>query len=119
MSRVVQNGKTAVLISTGFGAGWSTWAQEDERELMLYDPEIVTVVLSFQSNPHVAYGVKQQNQMCQQIGLIAAVKGYQSYMGGMADLSVVWVDQGLRFKVNEYDGYESLDLLCEDDWDIA
>ena len=42
--RVVRDGRVAVLVSPGFGAGWSTWADRELRERLLFDPEVVAWV---------------------------------------------------------------------------
>lgn len=39
--RVVRDGKVAVLVSPGYGAGWSTWAAGEE---VMFCPEIVAAV---------------------------------------------------------------------------
>jgi hypothetical protein len=44
--RYDDQGLVAVLISSGFGAGWSTWAHEGEREGLLFDDRLVDYVLS-------------------------------------------------------------------------
>lgn len=36
------------------------------------------------------------------------VLGEAPYMGGWDDVSVVWLDQGTRFMIEEYDGRESI-----------
>ena len=35
------------------------------------------------------------------------------------DLVVGWVDIGQRFRIDEYDGYESLTLEGDDSWFVA
>ena len=42
--RVVRDGRVAVLVSPGFGAGWSTWADRELRKRLLFDPEVVAWV---------------------------------------------------------------------------
>ena len=47
MNKVIRDGKVAVLVSPGFGAGWSTWSyvgEEDYRNFMLFDSTLVTMV---------------------------------------------------------------------------
>lgn len=41
-----KDGKIAVLISPGYGAGWSTWAPEKDVEALLFDAKIVKAVLA-------------------------------------------------------------------------
>ena len=39
--KVVRDGKVAVLISPGFGAGWSTWADDEISEFVLFHKDLV------------------------------------------------------------------------------
>jgi hypothetical protein len=99
--RYDDEGRVAVLISHGFGAGWSTWADPDEAEAILFDSRIVDAVLTGKSNKEVSELVESL--------------GYESYLGGVDGLAVHWVEPGTRFTVEEYDGSESLrtfDDLC-------
>jgi len=98
--RYDEEGQVAILISPGFGAGWSTWADADQREAMLFDSRLVDHVLT-----HGAEG----------LGAYAESIGYTGYMGGAEDVQVEWLEPGTRFVVEEYDGSESImtfDNLC-------
>jgi hypothetical protein len=98
--RYDEEGQVAILISPGFGAGWSTWADDDQREAMLFDSRLVDYVLSHGSEGLADY---------------AESLGYTGYMGGAGDVEVEWLEPGTRFYVHEYDGSESLrtfDDLC-------
>ena len=100
MNKLIRDGKVAVLISPDYGAGWYTWNKE--RPECLYDPEIVKIVL----------GEAEGN-----IREIADNKygdGFTPY--GADKLEVVWVPVGSRFRIDEYDGSESLILEEDDDW---
>ena len=98
--RYDDQGLVAVLISPGFGAGWSTWADPEQREATLFDSRLVDFVLA-----HGAEG----------LGAYAESLGYTGYMGGAEDVRVEWMEPGTRFVVEEYDGSESIrtfDDLC-------
>lgn len=98
--RYDDQGSVAVLISPGFGAGWSTWGDSEQREGMLFDSRLVDFVLS-----HGAQG----------LGDYAESLGYTGYMGGADSVRVEWLEPGTRFVVEEYDGSESIrtfDDLC-------
>ena len=41
------------------------------------------------------------------------------YDGGASDLEIRWVPVGSRFRINEYDGSESVVLFEEENWLIA
>lgn len=98
--RYNEDGGVAVLISPGFGAGWSTWGDLDQREAMLFDSRLVDYVLAQGTDGLAEY---------------AESLGYTGYTGGASDVEVIWVDPGTRFLIDEYDGSESIrtfDDLC-------
>ena len=101
MQKFEKDGKVAVLVSGGFGAGWSTWNSGIPE--CLFDPEVVEAVLSGGK-----VGVKAQS--------IAESKWPDGYWGGAAGLRVRWLDRGTRFRIEEYDGNESLFLF--DDYEF-
>ena len=103
MEKLVRNGKVAVLYSPGYGAGWYTWNTSHPE--CVFDPEIVKIVLG------EAKGDIEE----------IAERKYQDYFfaGGAMDLVVGWVDIGQRFRIDEYDGYESLILEGDDSWFVA
>lgn len=99
--RYDDQGLVAVLISPGFGAGWSTWCSADsQREAMLFDSRLVDYILQTGTEG---------------FGAFAESLGYDTYMGGVDDIQVEWLEPGTRFLVDEYDGSESIrtfDDLC-------
>ena len=101
MNKLIKDGKVAVLISQDFGAGWSTWNREQLELDMLFDAGLADLVLK--GNP-------------EQILAYATVKWPNAYLGGLEDLTVVWVEQGQLIKINEYDGRESIEYRDSDDW---
>jgi hypothetical protein len=103
VEKVYRDGKVAVLVSRGFGAGWSTWAHYPLTEQVLYDPVVVAWVEGGKVGP-VPVGHYGDSYL---------------YTGGAEDLEVVWIPIGTYFKVNEYDGSESLELKENDGWLIA
>ena len=108
--RVIRDGQVAVLISPGFGAGWSTWADPEYRQAVLFDPWIVDILLSDQ------YNKKEKNN---RIMTHCNLKYPDHYLGGVSDLTVAWVPQGIWFRVVEYDGSESLEFKENDNWILA
>lgn len=101
MKKVNRDGKVAVLISPGFGAGWSTWGYSQPQ--CLFDPKVVQWVEEGKSTP------------------IEDVIDYDGdfYTGGADDLEIVWLEEGTQFRVEEYDGYESLVTNEDGYWMIA
>ena len=101
MQKLIRDGKVAVLYSPGYGAGWYTWHSIEE---LIYDPSIVEWVERQELDKIVAY-----------VGL----KYPESYCGGIEDLVVAWVPEGALFRIDEYDGNESLVLELEQRWMTA
>ena len=112
VKKLERNGLVAVLVSPDYGAGWSSWADEQERELMLFDPDIAQAVLAHENNP-------VKTQMVRDIQQVVELKSYQSYTGGLEQLRVVWMPKGAQFRVTEYDGSEGIELVSQIRWDIA
>jgi len=101
--KLTHEGKIAVLISEGFGAGWSTW--NDEYPDMLFDPEIAQMI--------------EDDKSDDQIMQLAVKKYPKAFLGGLDGLVVKWVVEGTKFIVDEYDGSESLIIQSETDWTVA
>jgi hypothetical protein len=103
MDKLIRDGKVAVLISTGWGAGWSTWNTESPE--MLFDPTLVQMVENdADMSELVAYAEKQWPN---------------AYHGGLDELVVLWIEQGTEFRVTEYDGAESIQIKQDINWIVA
>ena len=102
MKKFERDGKIAVLLSPGFGAGWFTWNSEN-REL-LFDPEIVEAVLADDRT---------------KAARIAETKWPDGYYGGASDLVVKWVEPGTAFRIDEYDGSESFVAMDREEYIVA
>ena len=50
MEKVIRDGHVAVIISNGYGAGWSTWHWGDNREILIFHPKLVELVENNQHN---------------------------------------------------------------------
>lgn len=93
-----------VLISPGYGAGWSTW--NDPR--MAFDKRLIKAFESGISKEGMA-------ELCLECGYDDGY-GCKPYMGGFNNLKVAEVPQGSVFKICEYDGSESIEILNLDEW---
>ena len=93
-----------VLISPGFGAGWSTW--NDPR--MAFDKRLIK---AFEC--HISE--EDMRTFCAVCGYVDS-NGNPPYMGGFEQLEVFDVPSGFRFRIDEYDGSESIEIFNEDDW---
>jgi hypothetical protein len=95
--------EVAVLVSAGFGAGWTTWGMPEEA---LFDPILVDFVENNETNSDAFDEYLE--------------KEYPGkYSGGTDGLYVVWVPEGKEFRIDEYDGAENLVLKYDDYWTIA
>lgn len=97
-------GEVGVLISGGFGAGWSTWNSEFANE-MLFDADIVKLILDFQNGfKHIRFN----KEIIDKIKALAKEKWPGGYFGGADTLEIEWLAPGTTFTVEEYDGSETL-----------
>ncbi len=90
-----------VLVSGGFGAGWSTWGEPE----MALDQELVRLF--------------EEGACENEIKRVAGEKYSEVYQGGLLDCAVHWVEKGTRFRINEYDGNETLEIESDDSWQVA
>ncbi len=108
VNKVIRDGKVAVLVSPGFGAGWSTWAfrgEEDYRDFMLFDPTLV--------------GMVERGESAEAIESYVTAIHPHTYCGGAVDLTIFWLPVGTAFRIHEYDGSESVEIRDEMNWTIA
>ena len=89
--KLVVDGKVAVAVSRGYGAGWSTWSEIDPLDGRL--------------NTLFSQGKRKE-------ALVLARKLYpDAYLGGGKNVELVWLPIGTRFIINEYDGFEELETI--------
>lgn len=89
-----RDGEVAVLISPGYGGGWSTWNDEEYRDQLLFDSRIVEAVL----NNDLDEAEKIAKSISPEVYI---------FTSGVCDLNVVWIPKDVLFRVEEYDGSES------------
>lgn len=99
MEKVIRDGKVAVLYSPGYGAGWSTWCYNNDLiETLLFHPLIVEKVES---------GLEQEitsEWLAKQFG-----EDFEDvYCGGADQLEIEWLPEGTAFRIEEYDGFETV-----------
>lgn len=97
-----EDGELGVLVSYGYGAGWSTW---NDKELA-YDKRIVDKWLE---NVSV-------DEMC---NFVESLGYKRPYMGGYRQLKLEFVPRGTVFHIDEYDGYESIETMEDMDMIVA
>ena len=94
MEKVIRDGKVAVLVSHGFGAGWYSWNKENQD--LLFHPKLVEIVEQKRQREIDDEWVKEN------IGLDDV------YCEGASSLKIYWLPIGTDFEILEYDGHENL-----------
>jgi hypothetical protein len=102
MNKLVRDGMVAVLYSPDYGSGWYTWNTNHPE--LLFDPAIVQLV---------------EEEKFDELKTYVTLKYPNIYEGGMWELKVAWIPEGAMFRVNEYDGDESIELKDDADWFTA
>jgi hypothetical protein len=93
MEKVIRDGKVAVLISYGYGAGWYTWNRDYQQ--LLFHPKLVEMVEQNRRNEIDGQWVLEN-------------LGIEMYAGGSDGLKIHWLPIGTAFEIEEYDGAETL-----------
>ena len=101
MEKVIREGKVGVLVSPGFGAGFSTWGYPTEA---IFNPTLIELV---------------ENEKWQEAIDYCESTWSDGYSGGVQDLRVAWIPEGTKFQITEYDGSESIEFLEDIDWITA
>lgn len=109
MEKLVRNGCVAVLVSHGYGAGWYSWEGD---EAMLFDPVLAEML-------EEGRAVEGDSAWLEKIEQVAKQRYPNTYLGGLDGLTVHWVPEGIRFRIEEYDGAESLCLESDYSWITA
>lgn len=91
-----------VLISPGYGAGWSTW----EDNGLATD---VRIIDAFERG----ISKEEMHKLCADLGY------GDVYMGGFINLTIVEIPAGELFRIHEYDGYESIVIFDPSKWTRA
>jgi len=99
MNKLIRDGKVAVLVSPGYGAGWSSW-NPDTVEL-LFDPAIVELV---------------EHNKWEELDVYVKLKYPGIYDGGMRDLEIEWLPVGTEFIIKEHDGAETIEIKSDIIW---
>lgn len=101
MNKLERDGKVAVVISPGHGAGWSTWNDHKFREILCMDAEIAQAVLD-ENLKEVIRLVKEKCNNRVDVDL-----------GEVDTLRIEWLPKGERFEISEYDGHEEIVIYSD------
>lgn len=93
MEKVIRDGKVAVLISQGWGAGWYSWHRDNQE--LLFHPKLVEMVEQ-----------NRRNEINDQ--WLLENLDIDMYAGGSDGLEIHWLPIGTIFCIEEYDGFETI-----------
>jgi len=107
MERYIKDGKVGVLISYGYGAGWSTWNSKE----WAYDKRIIEKFLElcgqYKDIDNMSYDELEKLEKDMEVFMKGI--GYKGYCGGIRGLTLEMIPIGTPIKINEYDGAESIE----------
>ncbi len=113
----------AVLVSPGYGAGWSTWTKDE----FAWDSRIVKWWLKHHTDEDYArkitdagFGNTNESQEHKEFLKFLEDCGYENvdeiYLGGYKDIELVWVPRNRKWLIKEYDGSEKIVFADEQKW---
>ena len=92
--------KVGVLISVGYGAGWSSWCTDD----IAFDKRVIE------------YWKNHPRASSEEVEKAMLDFGYELYAGGYSQLVLQWVPVNTYFRIDEYDGAERIEMLDLSEW---
>lgn len=125
-NKVYFENKIAVLVSGGFGAGWYSWNLENKD--CLTNPKLIELVLEKEKLEDelgkINWSLRDKSETKKKINLSikniedvsTGLYGKDFYSGGASGLYVEWIEEGYSFKIEEYDGNESILFRDSEDW---
>jgi hypothetical protein len=103
MEKVIKDGKVAIVYSPGYGAGWSTWNDTEFNKTLVFHPKIVNMVLEGKTNQI------NQDWLVNNFG----EEFEDVYCSKSLNLAVEWLEEGTVFRIEEYDGFESILIISD------
>ena len=119
---VTSNGNTAVAYSPGYGCGWSSYVNNKQ---MIFDSRLIKLILSdyFKSkfNDKTEYLIepKDKEYYVQFMKNVFPDIKYSPYIDSFCQLRVDFIPQNTLFKIQEYDGNESIKIFDINDYFTA
>lgn len=104
VDRYIAGGRVAVIYSPNFGAGWSTWIHQSDRN-PVFDP-ILAYLIHNDCLPGEIYNT-------------ATFLYPHDYIDGIQDAKLKFVNRGVQFIIKEYDGAESVVMMGEISYNVA
>ena len=104
---VNKKNEVAVLYSPGYGAGWASWTIVYALQLAT-DSRIIKYRFGLESNHP---NINIENFMTQIIGFKIT-----PYVGGFTRTKVKFIQEGTMFRINEYDGEETIEIYSQNNY---
>jgi len=98
---------TDILYSPGFGAGWSTWADDAQALFLTQDKTLVELAKRKASEEEVETYLK------------SIYPDNVPYLGGWGNITIRSLPKGTRYIITEYDGSESVQTDNNTKWMVA
>ena len=104
-----------VLVSPGYGAGWSTWNGHDIQ--LAADKRIIEFFKAHMTDGGHFDPVFDNNDL---VEFFKSIDLYPEpdclYFGGWWDCVIYRIPRNRPFRINEYDGYESIEFFDDESW---
>ena len=98
-----------ILYSPGYGSGWSSWSNIPTKIICEYQPFIDAIENGIK--------IDEDSELFTEFMAYLTDLGFEYLCaGGLGTLSVFEVPDGDSYRINEYDGDESIELLSESEW---
>lgn len=115
-----------LLYSPGYGAGWTTWADDKHKQFMVSHPAIVEFIEGGGTFTHAECAIGYSEGQPDLSNLHPVLRifaeeclarfGSIPYLGGAVGLKVLEVPNGMSIAFDEYDGGESPRYRDDGDW---
>jgi hypothetical protein len=108
-----------VLVSPGFGAGWSTWFSTltpAQEYATITDPRLIALAEDRTLDRHDDATLDRVRATLLEV---LGPDGQDLYIGGWEDIAVREIPVGTLFKIREYDGSESIETFRPEFWFTA
>ena len=117
MEKYIKDGQVAILVSYGFGSGWSTW--NDKK--LAYDRRAVEFFLEHEKDKDYMHRLSSyKSKESKEAKELFKSWGYENvYFGGFENIEICWLPIGTTFVISEYDGAESVEIIGSFDWTTA
>ena len=106
-----------VLVSPGYGTGWSTYNPHYE---IAVDARVIEYWLQHKDKPNWRNSVSSWDRTPTQYEFQKFLNkcGYDNSFNfhGLATLELCWVKCGTYFRVREYDGHEYIEQFDDSEW---